>query len=136
MCQRMRSRVNALMEDPVSVQIVRLAMTRLGLEEREKAAFAERLNMPPYSTPQSLVTKWLRGLNEPGFVYTMSMLNAAGLLQPEAVAAWEGVSLEEARRRVDAARRRAAGLEARSAEETAADLAARARSPRGRRRSA
>lgn len=50
------------------------------------------------------IANWFRGLNGPVFEDTMDMLDEAGLLQPEAVAVWRGVSLEAAELVVGAAR--------------------------------
>lgn len=54
------------------------------------------------------ISNWFKGLNGPAFDDTMDMLGEAGLLQPEAEAAWRGISLLDAAKVVDAARKAAA----------------------------
>jgi len=51
------------------------------------------------------VRRWYKEGREPSGDDLMRVLRTVGLLQPEAVAVWDGVSLAEARRRVDARRR-------------------------------
>jgi hypothetical protein len=50
------------------------------------------------------VRRWYSEAREPAGDDLMVVLRRTGLLQPEAVALWDGVSIEEARLRVDAAR--------------------------------
>lgn len=56
------------------------------------------------------------------FVDLMHMLGEAGLLQPEAEEAWRGISPEEARQVVDAARSQALAAEAKRLAEQQAHL--------------
>lgn len=113
--------------NPAAQRIVQLVMTRLGLERA--ADLAKALEMPPYSEGSiSLIRRWIRGEHGPSFEYTMAMLSKAGLLTPEADAAWRGVRLsakEEAEAAAAAAReaedrlRRSRGERARRDRESA-----------------
>lgn len=58
------------------------------------------------------VHAWISGKTRLRYRETMGMLSEAGLLQPEAEAAWRGISLEAAELIVEAARARAAGAQA------------------------
>lgn len=140
---------------PALPRLLQLVAQRLGIEQADgesDRSYARRLGAAAGVVPDRVldpnrklasdenrvrkVQTWREGLDNPGFIPTMQLLAAAGLLQPEAVAAWEDVSQGEAAKRVSAARLKATGAEARQAERDAGELPDRARPRRGRRRSA
>jgi hypothetical protein len=118
-------------------RLLELVLERIGGDSVPDAA--RRIGMTDYGSPQKL-RRWRSGRHEPKLADAMMLLARAGLLQAEAVAAWEGISLKEARQRVEQ-RRRAVGAgeagEARAALRAARESAeARPRAPKRRRRSA
>lgn len=82
-------------------RLLALVFARIGATGPTAAARVLHLDV---SAPSKL-GRWVREEHEPPLSDAMMLLGRAGLLQPEAVAAWEKVSLEEARRRVDERRR-------------------------------
>lgn len=94
--------------------VLHVAMTRLGATDH--MAFAVRLGIVPERALDPArrrehdrnkarkVSNWLRGINEPLFDDTMRMLSRAGLLQPEAEAAYRGISVLAAAEAVNEAR--------------------------------
>jgi hypothetical protein len=96
-------------------RLTRLAMKRVGIDD-DHIAFAVRIGLVPARAQDSAtrlekdrnktrrVKNWVEGGNAPDFEGTMTMLSETGLLQPEAEAAWRGISLADAVLRVEALR--------------------------------
>lgn len=91
---------------PAAKRITALVKERLGLRTAGELAAAAGL---PAHADHSNVRKWQRGEGGISFEYLMNMLSKAGLLQPEAQAAWQDIPREEAARVVDI-QREAAGV--------------------------
>lgn len=89
--------------------MVELAMKRLGATG--PAALTRRMEWDGLTAPKN-ISRWRREDHEMGFEALVGLLSEAGLLQPEAEAAWKEISLEAAQRRVAQARERAAAIDA------------------------
>jgi len=64
--------------------LVRLAMTKLELGEKDAAKLATRLGFTAYSSPQR-VRRWLSGENEPDYEATLQLLDIVGAINWEAL---------------------------------------------------
>lgn len=113
-------------------RLLRRAIERVGADGPRAAA----RSLHQDSAFEERLGGYLRGDHEPKLGDVMLILSGAGLLQPEAIAAWEDVSLGEAAKRVSAARLKATAAEGRLAERKVDELSARAGPRRARRRSA
>lgn len=101
-------------EKKAAQRIARLGMARLELPDYMAVAVAlgvvdKRALDPKTQLSRDLykaarVKNWVNGNNAPKFTDTMTLLSEAGLLQPEAEAAWRGISLSEATRDVSTRR--------------------------------
>jgi hypothetical protein len=109
-------------------RVLELVKAALGRTATEIAVNSGMTAKRPHA-PRN-VANWLNHMNAPEFEPTMELLSSSGLLQPDAEAAWRGISVEEAEQRVAALR---SALEARDA---AGRLAESERRPRARRRPA
>lgn len=107
------------MADAATKRVMAAVMKRLGygnyieLAVHLKIVPRRALNRATQTVPDRdksrKVDNWIKGNNSPRFHPTMTLLSEAGLLQPEAEAAWKGITLEAAEAAVIAARLRASG---------------------------
>jgi len=110
-------------------RLIKVVFERLGADGPTAAARA--LGWTEFSAPRNLA-RWLSESHEPKLGEVMDMLAGAGLLQPEALEAWSEVSLEEARRRVEARRSSAAERVDAASREAGAAARARLEEPAGK----
>lgn len=109
--------------DTPSQRLVRLVQQRLGAGNGSehyltlavalgivpRRALDGELRLEADRSKARKVRNWLEGRDQPRFQITIEMLELAGLLQPEAVAALHGLSLPEAAQAVARARDDAIG---------------------------
>lgn len=86
--------------------LVRLALAKLDLDERDAAKLAEQLGLTKYSSPQR-VRRWIAGENEPDYELTIKLLDLVGAIKWEALgprAAREAEAVRKGREAADRAR--------------------------------
>jgi len=83
-------------EDRIHV-LVRLVAERISMRNAADVGIAARRPRADLALERS----WIRGDGGVSATYLMNMLSVSGLLQPEAFAVWNDVSLEEAAIRIE-----------------------------------